>query len=802
MGVIRYKIWSDLWQNKSRTLMVVLIISLGAAALGMIISTRNLVIEAMNSNWRSINPAMIGLFANPAIDEETIDRLNRLDGLEKVEGYSNLNVEWRLSPEDRWRPAALVARLDYENQSYSKISLLSGDWPEEKNLAAEDSAITTFRVPFGGNIYIKSRGKERLVRVNGVVNDEMTQPPNFGGNAQFYASKDFFEELTGQSGVNLILAGAAEYDPEALDLVALEIQDKLEKQGVDSGPFLPPNFERVVDPSKHFFQDIMDAIFLVLGVLAVFALFLSLFLVYNTINALISQQINQIGVMKAIGARTGQILGTYLLLVLGYSLLALAVALPLGAAGGWILTLFLTNSFNADPGGFDVSWPAVAAQLIVVFVTPLLAALVPIISGSRITVNQAINTYGLSVKPNLLDRTLANVRRLPRILLLTISNTFRKKGRVLLTEITLVLSGLIFIMVMTARESAAFTFGDLLFDILKFDINMLVSEPERITHLEQLTLSHPNVEAAEMWGLNQATIRPLDVPATDDDRSSVIFGVPNPTELYGPQMRSGRWLMPEDEYAVVLNQKLARDAGVGLGDWITFDHGATGESDWLVVGLLFDPVITNSAHVPRDVLARELGQAGKAISLWVQTDRHDPQGQLAIAGSLRTYYEADQIDVTPAGIFNADTAGEIRVQILNNFGIIVTLLMTMAFVIAIVGGIALSGTLSLNVIERRREIGVMRAIGARSREIGLIFIGEGLILGLLSWAIAVPLSIPAGRLMTKAIGNAIGNELVYKFSPSGVLIWLVIILVLSVVASWLPSRSAIRLSVRESLAYQ
>ena len=96
----------------------------------------------------------------------------------------------------------------------------------------------------------------------------------------------------------------------------------------------------------------------------------------------------------------------------------------------------------------------------------------------------------------------------------------------------------------------------------------------------------------------------------------------------------------------------------------------------------------------------------------------------------------------------------------------------------------------------------MRAIGAKSREVGLLFIGEGLILGLLSWAIAVPLSIPAGRLMTSAIGTAINNEIVYRFSPMGALIWLVIIVVLSIIASWFPARSAIGISVRQSLAYQ
>jgi putative ABC transport system permease protein len=355
---------------------------------------------------------------------------------------------------------------------------------------------------------------------------------------------------------------------------------------------------------------------------------------------------------------------------------------------------------------------------------------------------------------------------------------------------------------MTARDSAAHTFGDVLFSILRFDVTLSLQEPERINRLESLTSEHPDVEAVEMWGLNTGSIRAEGVAATDDDEPAAVFGVPLPTILYGPQMRSGRWLLPEDEYAVVLNQNLARDAGLTIGDWVTLDHGVAGESNWQIVGLLFDPIITNSAHVPRDTLLRELGGVGKASSLWIQTKSNDPAGKSATAESLRDLYENEQIKVDPAGIFNADTSAEITEQILDQFGIIITLLLTMAFVIALVGSIALTGTLSLNVMERRREIGVMRAIGAKSREIGRLFVGEGLILGLLSWAIAVPLSIPAGQLMVQALGGALGNEIVYKFSPTGPLMWLAIIVILSVFASWLPARSAIRISVRESLAYQ
>ena len=149
-----------------------------------------------------------------------------------------------------------------------------------------------------------------------------------------------------------------------------------------------------------------------------------------------------------------------------------------------------------------------------------------------------------------------------------------------------------------------------------------------------------------------------------------------------------------------------------------------------------------------------------------------------------------------------DTATALANQILQNFGVIMSLLATLAVVMGIVGAIALSGVLSLSVLERTREIGVMRAIGATSRIIATLFIGEGLTLGLLSWVIAMPLSIPAGYLLTKMLGIMVENEILYNYTPTGAIYWLVIVTILSMAASWLPARSATQISVRESLAYQ
>jgi putative ABC transport system permease protein len=802
MGVIRYKIWSDLWAHKGRTLQVVMIIAMGAFAIGMIITTRTLMVGGMDIIWRAVSPATITLWTDPRVDEDAIMALKRIEGVEDVEGYATTSIEWRLGPDDEWSAAVLVARDDYTDQRYTTLGLLSGEWPKEKTFAVVQGADVVYDIQEGRQVTIRVDDREYLVKIGGVIYDPVASPPSFGGPAQLYTTRDHFGDLTGDRDFNRILVGVTEYDEAGAIAIADQVKRKLEKQGSDSGGAAPPDGRRVNDPNKHFFQEPMDAIFLILGIMSILALILALFLVYNTINAIVSQQVDQIGIMKAIGAGAGKILLTYLVNIFAYSLLALLIAIPLGVIGGWGLYVFLMNTFNADPGPFTVVSQAILAQVAIALLAPLLASLIPILSGARITVREAISTYGLSAGAGLLDRLLARTERIPRLVVVTISNTFRNKGRVLLTQITLVLSGLIFMMVMSAGDSVRNTFSDVIYSILRFNASFQLKDPERISQVETLTLAHPEVKAVELWNLSGGAIRPAGQPESDDDEAVTMFGVPLPTSLYGPQMRAGRWLRPEDTHAMVLNQKLAEEVGIGLGDWVTVDHGVQGETSWQVVGLLFDPVTTGSAHVPRQTMLRELNRVGKANTVWIQTVREDPDGEVAAAQHLRQYYEEHQLDLEPGGIFmGQDTASEATAAILASFSMVTTLLAVMAVVIGAVGSIALSGALSLNVLERTREIGVMRAIGASSGAIARLFIGEGLILGWLSWAIAVPLSIPAGRLMTQAVGVPYGMNLVYIYKLTGPVYWLGIITLLSIAASWLPARRATRISVRDSLAY-
>jgi putative ABC transport system permease protein len=800
MRVLWFKIFRDLWGNRGRTLQVMLIIGIGAASIGMIMGTRTLVIEGMQDMWHEINPATITFYVGPSINDDELAILQRIDGVDQIEGFSSGIVEWRLSPDEEWRQGGLNTRADYDEQRLNKLELIENTWPKDEVMLVGQDATSYFGIPSDGKLYIRANRREYEVQLGGMIYGMFVQPAYFGGTAQFYVTQEFYEKLLDDSGYNQFYVSTDfPYEEEKATELADRIQDKVESMGHGAYRFL-------IDPNKHFFQDTLDGLFFLLGALGALALVLGLLLVYNTINAYIAQQTDQIGVMKAIGARTRQVLGLYLTTILIFGLLSLIIALPIGIFGAWGITSWLIGSFGADVGDFDIDGGAVAVMVVITLLAPLLASLIPVFSGARITVREAISTYGLSSKIGLIERMLSRAKRISRMLLLTISNTFRHKRRVLLLQIALVLSGLMFMSVVSMRDSVTYTIRDVLFDILNADITMVFERSYRIDYLEGVTLAHPEVQAVEMWGLASGTIRPAGQEATEDDEQLSLFGVPLPTEFYGYQLRQGRWLDPQDGFAIVLNQKQAEEVGVGVGDWVTIEYSESQQRDWQVVGLVFDPVLTTIAMVPRDVLLRDINQVGRSPVVWVRTHNTDGQAQIEIAKDLRDYYEANHIAVSPQrGIFGGlggDATVEVVNVFINQFNFLVVLLGIMAIVIGSVGSIALSGALSLSVMERRREIGVMRAIGASSWAITRLFVGEGLILGWLSWLIAMPLSIPAGKGMVAAIGAAFQIDIIYNYTPTGAILWLVIITILSIIASWLPARGASRISVRESLAYQ
>jgi putative ABC transport system permease protein len=723
-------------------------------------------------------------------DQDVVEATLRESGVVEAEGEVRVPFRWKLEGETDWRDGTVIARGDYETQYMYPIELLDGDWPVEQTLAAERMSAEYYKLPIGTTILVESGRHNRRLPIEGIVRHPYTPPPVMFGDPTFCATPETISWLTGEEeGFNTLNVRIESFSEDDANEAADRLERRLDRVGVGVG------YYDVVDPEVHWAQEQMDAIFLILTVLGALSLGLSGFLIINMMNATITQQVWQIGVMKVVGATSGRVLRTYLTMASIYGLLSLLLAVPLGAVAAHLLAAWLLDLYNIFVGGFRLMPTAVAIQVTMGLAVPLLAALVPVIGGARITAHQAISNYGLGAGfgRSWLDRLIGGIRRLPRPLALSLRNTFRRKARVSLTLLTLVLGGVMFIMVMSVDRSMHNTL-EVLLNGLGFDVAVGLERLYPVERLTNVAESVPGVTRAEVWDFRRAELALAD----GGDSEVYLRAVPADSEMFNPRIVSGRNLLPEDGQAILLNNKIATDEGFQVGDEIelTIDEQ---ESTWTVVGLVININMNQQENfVSFDALARAIGRVNKGAVVWVMAEEHDAATQERLIRDLRDAYTAQHMEVS-----NLQSAHEVREMNRSSFNIITYLMLAMAILAAIVGSVGLTSTMAINVVERGREIGVMRSTGATSADIAGIFVAEGVLVGVLSWLIAAPLSYPGARLFSNLVSSTIFQlPLDFSYATGAVVVWLLAVIVLSALASLWPALNATKISVREALAYE
>ncbi len=796
MRVAFRKVWRDLWRNKGRTVMVILSIAVGVMAVGMVTSGNQLVIGQMAASHVASNPAHGMLWISGIISEDTIRSLKSVPGVADIEGYAETSVRWKASLDGEWQDGHIIAYPDFEEIQFDQPTLKEGSWPSTDLIAVEQAHIASFGAPgIGGTVYIEINERARPLAIGGTIRNPFEWPLPFGQNAAFYVTPDTFQRIAGYRGFDSLRFTLTDYEKDAVFQVADRINEKLKKVGVSIG------YKEALHPEKHYLQEMIDGVGMVLSVMAVGSLGLSTMLVINTINALIAQQIPQIGIMKAVGGTRQQIASLYLSATFVYGVISLLIAVPLGAYAGNAMAQWMLYLLNVPVTPFEILPNVFAVQILVGLLTPLVVALYPILQGVAIPTARAISQTGLGrghYGRRLLDRLLAGIRGMPRLAALSVRNTFRRPGRVILTLVTLTVSGAIFIMVFSTQYSFERTI-DKIFAGFGYEVQINFAQYQRIDEIIPLIEAHPDVSNAEMWNFRTANTHLPGAAGPDSEYEIFVRGVPSESPFFQPELTAGRMLSPDDHQALLLNQKLAGKMGVQVGDEIIIDLPGVGDTRWTVVGLVFDlgGRDQNTAFANIEIFNRVVHTVGQSAVAMVETTAPSLAVQQRVEADLREYFEAKGMVISYSAV-----ASEDRAQASAQFGVLTQILMIMTVLMAAVGSIGLSGTLSINVIERRREIGVMRAVGASSRDVGFVFIGEGLMLGLISWALAVPIGLLLGPLFVTSLGNVIDFPAQYYAAVHGIWYWLAIVFVLSVLASWVPARRATRISVNESLAYE
>lgn len=804
------KVIHDLYDNKGRTLLVVFSIAVGVFSIGVIAGAYQIISNDMSASYAAKIPANIELRMTN-FDDDVLASIQNEKGVKAAEARRIFNMRVRVPGTEKWTTLDMTAFQDFKKNSINLLTPVEGQpVPGKRQIVLEKDALEKLDTGVGGKLEIQlADGSTKILPVVGVVQDTAAGAADFLASPYGYITMETLPSLGQPRLYNRAYATVSEGGDDIGHIreEGAQLKDKLENNGTIVIR------SRFSESHKHPLADTVNAILGILLALGILILFLSGSLIANTLNALLNQHLRHIGVIKLVGGQRRQVFFMYFALILAFAILALLIAVPLGGQGAYALSLFIANKLNFSVLGYRIVPAAFGIQILVGLLIPLIAGLAPVINGSKITVLSALSgevpgdpkKVSADGEKHLswFDRMQVRMTHLlarrgihiPRPFVISLRNTFRRKRRLILTLFTLTMGGAIFIAVFSVRA----TLHEYIGQIGKYfvaDVSLDFDQPYRLNEIQQKAMEIEGVQHVEGWQFLSADM--LDQKGNMLE-SLNLFGPPARSELIEPIMVEGRWIQPGDVRKMALSEGVRKYyPDLHAGEYVNIKIDGRNEL-WQVVGLFkFVDREGVIGYAPFEYISQVNDLANRSTSFRIVTDRHDRPYQDAKAIELDKYFRdlGYKVRIAQAGRASLDTAVE-------SLDILVVFLLIMAILTAVVGSMGLTGTMGMNVLERTREIGIMRAIGADDRAVMRTVIAEGIVIGLISFVLAIILSIPFTYLLSTIVSLAVfQSPIPTVFTITGYAIWLALVMVLSTLASILPARNAARLTIREVLAYE
>ena len=837
------KIIRDLWENKQRSLLVIITLAIGLSAVGMIHNTVRMLKRDLYGQFAERNPAGVVLYVSPFPEELARD----VQGLREVERAEARRVTSAFVTDrsGQRHSMQLVAAPDYSEIQINQLGYDQPFAPPDspappvspapplRGVLVERSTATGLGLKAGDLLEIEMEGgsgdsakRHYQLAVSGIVHDMSREPYSISGEALGYVSLPTLAWMGQGAYYNQIRLVTAENktDRQHVLAVASLARDRIiEPAGYVVGAISIPSSDG--QPGNYWARKQADGVLLVLQIMSILAIFLSAGLVVNTISAILVQQIKQIGIMRSIGATRRQIISLYLLYVLILSLTGVILALPLGLLGAWGLSIVAAGFMNYQIGPVDLPANILLMQVGLGLLMPLAVALWPIMQGTQISVYDAIYQYGLisgEGKRGWIERRLVQIRQLSPPVMLSLRNTFRNKSRLAFTLVTLTIAGAMFMAVFSSYTTINRQVEEL-GRYIAFDASLDIPGGADRHTVEREARRIPGVSVAEGWASTNAVI--VQPNGAESDRIEVI-GLPYDARTITPRLVAGRWLQAGDIDKAVINEDLLFiEPDIQVGDTLTVKINGQ-ERSIQVVGIVSKHMVGSRLYMDYDELSKITGRPNQVDIVRVLGTPAAPSGLSEISASHLLAAAIQPVGVnTSASEVQAqeglktrlekrfedaklsDGTGRTRAEIFdaigNAFNILLVILLLVAGILAVIGGLGLTGAMGLNVLERTREIGVLRAVGASHRSVRQVVVVEGVAVAIISWLLAALASYPAGILLSKSVVNtAFGTDAPFSYSYAGLAVWLAIVILIGVVASLAPARDASRLTVREVLNYQ
>jgi putative ABC transport system permease protein len=786
-AVLRKSI-TDLTRRKARTAFTVLTLALAVASIGLFavpaVMEQTMKREAAADRVSDLTVSMEPL----ALDQRRLSGLAGLPNVNAVEPRSIFAT--RVFVGERRDDALLVGVADFDRQDADIVSVETGELPRPGEVLTDNNnaANNGFDADAGDTARIVAAdGSERELAVSGGGSNLTGADQVVGGFVVLYTDAATVARLSGADGYTSLGFRLEDNSRAAAEATVATVREQLRTTTAFTAfDDLPVIQEPGGYPGKEEFDKLGG----LLNVVILLALLTALVLIANTMSTLVGEQTREIAAMKAIGAGPRDIRGVYLRTTLLFGLLGAVIGVGLGV----LLTNLLVGSLASFGFGVDASWgvsvPVLAASFVLGLIGPPLAALPAIRRAARLPLNEALRASGsASGSQGRLDTLLRRASFLPRTAQIGLRGLGRRKRRSVATALQVALA----VATLLALLSLGAGVGDTTrawFDQNRFDIwvQSTASKPFG-AEAQRLIRSTEGVGETQPWIQNSVRFEGEDAPA---------WGLPE-----DPMMRtdvtSGRWYseaeVREGAEVAVLGKTIAGSTDTEVGDEIRLGTSA-GPASLQVIGISGNQAENGGVvFVPVTTLQSALGSPGTVNSVWVAT----ASDEQALIDRTTTRIE-DRLAANGNQVSTLVNYDAREKQVAAN-ATLTTSITVLGMLIVAISMVGLINAITMAVLERTREVGMLRSIGARGRDVRRIFLAEGLAVALLGWLLGVPLGWLLARGIGWLAGEQVGLDIAFVFPLLYLLVALVGTVLLALLVMFAPLRRAVRLKPGEAIRH-
>ncbi|HLZ81812.1 MAG TPA: ABC transporter permease, partial [Ktedonobacteraceae bacterium] len=387
MPALRKKVFRDISRRKARTLLTVIGIAIGIIGLSAINIASSQFKSSLAYSSNVTSQADIQIYTDPT-SPKLADIIQQQPNVLSVQAQGSIVTSWAIG--QGHEVIQVFGILDFTHMKINRFKLVEGHLPGPGQVILDKSDHTLAAIHIGDTVSIQVGKTYKLLTISGFEVTQGLPQAALAGRAYGYMNEASFETFFNHPGVTNFALRVKNYEQRYQTLTQLSQVMKQHK-----APILGSNVGR--DDS---ISQIANGLFALMDVLSVIAILLSVILLLGTVMALITEQVQAIGTMKAVGGGRGQIMRHYLALVSVYAAIGTAIGIAVGIAGGYLLAQYLGGLVSLDIGPLQVAPWQILEAVIIGLGTPLLAALIPVYLGTRVTVKKALSGYDLDNTAN------------------------------------------------------------------------------------------------------------------------------------------------------------------------------------------------------------------------------------------------------------------------------------------------------------------------------------------------------------------------------------------------------------------